>query len=266
MSSEIDMARQCGSNITVDGSTLGPLGSAEYEEQVLTVLTSLLMFETGRAVINDIWSRPSRRLRIIPDCNLNHTAFTQAHTRRDARNATQAGEPQRNAFGVVGRHLPRGTGLGGNVDIHYMPMTHAMDIVAYDSPCPLPVYPGFDRHEGLLHELVHAARTLRGLLNRRRAPDKMDNWEEFFAVLVANVYASERGRPLRANHYRTTPLPAQNRDRWIRVPLYRQQIERMMRQQPDLSRRLSAIDTEFNPFRQIAPVQPAGHAGTANGR
>jgi hypothetical protein len=54
----------------------------------------------------------------------------------------------------------------------------------------------------LLHEMVHAVRMLYGQLLQAPTWDKgYDNEEEFFAVLVANIYMAEAGKGrLRANH------------------------------------------------------------------
>ena len=51
--------------------------------------------------------------------------------------------------------------------------------------------------------MTHATRQMEGLLNNGATlSDGYDNQEEFIAILVANILASEKGRPgdLRANH------------------------------------------------------------------
>src|SRR5262249_21765490 len=60
----------------------------------------------------------------------------------------------------------------------------------------------------LLHELVHGLRIQRGQFLRMPTWDKgYDNEEEFFAVLLANIYMSETGKTrLRADHHGQSKL------------------------------------------------------------
>jgi hypothetical protein len=60
-----------------------------------------------------------------------------------------------------------------------------------------------DKDDQLLHELVHALREMRGELNQIPTDDKAwDNEEEFFAILVTNIYLSELGKKyLQGNHH-----------------------------------------------------------------
>jgi hypothetical protein len=102
-----------------------------------------------------------------------------------------------------------GTGLGSDVEIHYNPHPPAGPI----STCPddgrkwtngCPLYEGADhgKDDQLFHELVHAVRELRGEFNQILTWDKdWMNEEEFFAVLLTNIYLSERGKKnLRGNY------------------------------------------------------------------
>lgn len=62
----------------------------------------------------------------------------------------------------------------------------------------------------LVHELVHALRDVRGqLLQVPTRSKNYDNEEEFFAILVQNVYASEKGMTiLRHDHHGNAALPS----------------------------------------------------------
>src|SRR5262249_50212980 len=58
----------------------------------------------------------------------------------------------------------------------------------------------------MLHELVHALREMRGQMYQVPTLDKgYDNEEEYFAILVANIYMSEQGKKNRrkARHSHT---------------------------------------------------------------
>jgi hypothetical protein len=61
--------------------------------------------------------------------------------------------------------------------------------------------------EVLFHELVHACRELRGVLYRSGVNGGFDNEEEYLAVVIDNIYLSEKGQTqLRASHYGHTIL------------------------------------------------------------
>ena len=74
----------------------------------------------------------------------------------------------------------------------------------------LRMYPGWGPDEVLFHEMVHAARLLGfdsyradAKVRERMIHDGYDDEEEYFAVLVANIYISEKGKPytsLRKGH------------------------------------------------------------------
>src|ERR1700687_285924 len=59
------MPRPFGQNIIIDGTSLHGGAATVYESDVDRELTLLLAFQTGLAVINEIWSKP-RHLRVLP--------------------------------------------------------------------------------------------------------------------------------------------------------------------------------------------------------
>jgi hypothetical protein len=69
--------------------------------------------------------------------------------------------------------------------------------------------PGLDTDEVLFHELLHAARRIHGVPTALQAVDKSyTNEEEFIAVVLSNIYLSEKGkRQYRAGHSNLTTLP-----------------------------------------------------------
>ena len=61
--------------------------------------------------------------------------------------------------------------------------------------------PGRDGDEILLHELVHGLSSLVGrLADSMAGPAGYSNLEEFTAIVISNLYASETNRPLRNDH------------------------------------------------------------------
>jgi hypothetical protein len=121
--------------------------------------------------------------------------------------------------------------------------------------------PGQGRDEVLLHELIHVYMGQRGLSSPQQLrtgglPNRVQEFDivdDFFAVMLTNVYASERGRPLRRNHNDFLPLnqtAEQVRNDRSFAPFF-QSLERVL---PALVRELEQIVTPFNPWR----VHPAG--------
>jgi hypothetical protein len=113
-----------------------------------------------------------------------------------------------------------GTGRGTDAEMHYMPSKIQEDgevpLCPRDGtssgPCRLGRGHAARMPDNVLvHELVHALRYMRGVLNMVPTLDKeYDNEEEFFAILVANIYMSETGRTLfLASHHSYDALPAE---------------------------------------------------------
>jgi hypothetical protein len=92
-----------------------------------------------------------------------------------------------------------GTGLGADVELNYHPAAFRQMIKNTGR-----VGIGFGPGEYLYHELVHALRTMAGLYLDENVPERldMDNFEEFCAILAANIYRSARGfTRLRLDHH-----------------------------------------------------------------
>ena len=86
-----------------------------------------------------------------------------------------------------------GTGRGADIVLFYSPeewRNNASGVAA----------PSFEPDEVLFHELVHVSRQFRGALTGVPVSDKkagFGNQEEFLATTIANLYLSEKGKPLR---------------------------------------------------------------------
>jgi hypothetical protein len=119
---------------------------------------------------------------------------------------------------------------------------------------------GLTDEEVLVHELVHAMREMEGKFNpiTLLEPDKAyDNVEEFYAILVANVFMSERGeKQMRKDHQDVKHPPkaawsssagflsdATNR-KWVK--------QFCLFEEPTLARQIAALTTSpFNPIREF---------------
>jgi hypothetical protein len=92
-----------------------------------------------------------------------------------------------------------GTGLGTSYVLYYTP---------YYLGESRPTGPGYGADEVLFHELIHGLNSIKGNLRLTGgAPDGFDGLEEFTAILLTNLYTSQRGGVLRYDHRGHTPLP-----------------------------------------------------------
>ena len=130
--------------------------------------------------------------------------------------------------------LTFGTGNGSNSLVEYHPATwrqmmknkHRLD-------------PGAGPGEILFHELVHSMRELNGkFVNQGVAENSdMDDFEEFCAVLAANLYRQERGfKVLRESHlgYTAVPGPRRFTMSWPLKDGKRQTVTEIITPDPDL--------------------------------
>jgi hypothetical protein len=242
--------RQFGPNITIDGRHL-PRMQSLYEAQVNDALLSIMMFRTGRAVIEYVWSAP-HRLRIVPYLAADQNADATA----EAHPATMRGRP---VYSNGRRVAGVGTGRGTRVVIHYTPWLFPTEVlprwdpiatrnwIRRRNPPPRRVDAGDEMDEVLLHELVHASEDMRGLLDASPLGHGFDSVTEFHAILVANLLARERSRPARQDHSgnQSAPSPTalfpDENEFWRRVETFRQR-------HAALAAALAEIDVEGNPF------------------
>jgi hypothetical protein len=237
--------------IEIDGSSLGEGAAAPYEQAVSRILYDISVSgQAGRAVLGPFRNRElARPLRIVPGNrpntvpNIDPAATEQAFTAQ-AANTVPAGVP------IVGRGqiLAIGTGGGLHALMHFSPRgVHAR------------------ADQVLLHELVHAIRFIRGQNVTYGLGHHFDNWEEFFAVLVEDIYLSELHRPVRRGHqgvgtrpgnpasFATRPGHGGPAARNVLDQEYAHLIEQFIRSDPALSADLAAVPSQFNPIRDHLP-------------
>jgi hypothetical protein len=243
------MSQHFGPNIIVDGSSLGAAAQRHYEAEVMQQLTQILMTQTGRAVIAEIWAT-RRRLRIVPRPQNERNADSRP---LNIRAAFAPGSPVRS--GSDGRVLPalgRGTGRGSRSEIRYTPFRFAADT----GPGQPEIDPGAERGAILLHEMVHSLQQMAGGEVRAKWPG-MDTSSEFNAILVTNIYSSERWRTARSHHHGFTPAVDPTGSG---VDAGLGELRKCL---PGLVARLALIDTQFNPFFERRPGIPAPAAASA---
>lgn len=159
---------------TVDGTgnTFG--SAADHEQNVEKLLERLMQSQVGHAVFRKIVSHGV--VRIEP---YDYTKFPPKYG-------------PCNALALGTRHQEKvASGL------HRAATKVAFSLSTWRATSPCVNGPGSHGDEVLLHELVHAMRVLGGDAREVKLTGKLQNYhfeEEFFAILVTNIYLSEIGR------------------------------------------------------------------------
>lgn len=205
--------------------------------------------DSSRAVLNSI-AQTGRSVTIRPGAN-------KSQTDQDPTNWANA-TPQGAGILSCANTAPlpgmtAGTGTGSSTIVHYVPQDWPM----YNS-----IKPGEDRDEVLLHELVHALRSMRGQLLCAATPQpqisaskgttvQYDTFEEFVAILVTNIYRSENKRPnLRLDHQGFRPLPTELTTSNGFRGMFAKQISKMVNEMGLLCFDLAQVNCQFNPLRE----------------
>jgi len=196
-------------NIVIDGSSV-------YERSVVTQLDRAWSTWTGWAVLLGI-IEAGKTVRIVPlsVAKQKKLGENKAYTSAKSGTVNRPRRPRPCTSGIDASNSPRDerfprtdklnlpcTGQDDIVEVHYSPDGFEPSI----SNCSKSATwvrrpPMFARNSGpddaLVHELVHALRVLRGKYLQLPTRSKAyKNEEEFFAILVQNVYASEKGMPI----------------------------------------------------------------------
>ena len=119
--------------------------------------------------------------------------------------------------------------------------------------------------ESLFHELVHAFRYVTEKGSKRKGPlnpylptalknyPEYDIVEDFFAVLIANIFASETGRPLRANHDDLEALPSHlsTNESFLAVEEYARLVRQFCVDHTSVSQQFRDVPSAFNPIKEV---------------
>lgn len=218
--------KQYANTIFIDGSAPSRLPDGRvftpdvtqaphYETQVASVLDSIRNSIAGEVLIRELMRGGlGKNLRIIPipvkdasavPVNVNGASPYNQPLRLPGDNPST---PQVERAGQVrtgndGKPI-LGTGEGSNVTVHYSPLTWLEDTLRTGRVS------NFMPDDVLYHELFHALRIMHGIVQTMDMGNsdhtaRYGNTEEFYAVLVTNIYLSERnskegrGQALRGN-------------------------------------------------------------------
>jgi hypothetical protein len=161
-----------------------------YELLVFEQVVRVLQARTGRIVLDHIRRRSERSMTIIP-----YTDVSKSHVNANAT--------------PVAPHplMTRGRRPGWDTEVRYSPNDWVPADPAFIAAIGLPQHwsgPGTDPDELLLHEMIHGLRQMCGRSNPSTVPNQpaYDTFEEFFAIVICNIYRSELKRVgLRSDHH-----------------------------------------------------------------
>jgi len=258
LSIKIDGSRMIVKNRTGQSvatqSDLNPVLRTAFENEVHDLLNqNIHSSQVGYHVLTEIWGDTVWILPQSPDFLDAETDYPG--TARDAYGkgqhvgvSTYNLDTDRFEKQIIEKSL--GTGKGTGALILFSPRWWSSD-----------QGPGSLADEMLLHELVHALRINEG---RYRAASTVnspvdrcyDNVEEFYAIMVANIFMSERGKGrLRANHKGFDDLIYSGRvddltDSAAFYKTYKDDITTFCQEMSTLSYWLNKIEVDFNPIRE----------------
>jgi hypothetical protein len=228
-----------------------------HENQMLGAFREILTRASGKALLEE--TRGGRRIDVLPMdfvdtaeewIKYHDNAIASSNNKHSSVIGMYAGTDE-DGDNVVG------SGRGAKVQIFYSPERLKTKTA------------GFLPDEVLYHEMVHAVRALKGLQTlgfSMKTKNGYDNMEEFVAVVVTNVYMSEKKQTqLRSGHGRgvlTEP------EKFLDSPLVpapgaRGLLNIFRSKQRGFFDALAKIDAnsaKFNPFRQFAEETVRAHS------
>ena len=231
-------------NIQILGDELGGSAATEYERNVVGALDTIQLNRVGSAVFTGL----TRSLTIRPYTGTRPNGTASAvstpasgvldHRRYRCDNAapiTNNGNPARYT-----------TGGGTGSVIRFSPSQWMTSGVADSRRVSIAAAGRTD--EVLFHETTHAIHQMAGQMNCSDAPPGFDTKDEFWAILLTNIYCSAWNRPLRRDHHgHTTISLTAARELFGR---YSTMIDWMCVGMPAVTRAIARIDwIAFNPVR-----------------
>ena len=252
---------QACKNITISGDefTSGFLGlhwfpsanssanKSHYENDVVAGLTRLVKTYIGWCVINEIFFLSTRKMLIIPyKPTPTGGAFNATATADDLRAATMKDTTALSGTGQLPAPDDRvvGTGTGSDTTIRFSPSIFA-------GVAGAPTGPGATPDEILLHEMLHGLRHMMGRAVKEGVVGSpgMDNYEEFAAIVVSNMFRSERGlTQLRKDHHGFIPLTGTLASTAGFKSAFSSYLTYMSMEQPRFCHNLRQAGLAFNPF------------------
>jgi len=176
------------------------LETSQHVSAVQSWLDQIKQWRTGRALLAEIRASEDHDVRIVPFRGDGRRAYEVMENDVAGTARWRLVDPYK--FGDV----RTGRGIGSDSLIEFTP----------DAFTKTPATgPGQVPDEVLFHELIHASRTMRGVVRPGFVNQDYDDYEEYLAIALANIYLSEKGQTvLRADHY-TARLTGWTRNNFI---------------------------------------------------
>ncbi|MEI9984978.1 MAG: M91 family zinc metallopeptidase [Aliidongia sp.] len=253
-------------HLTIDGTgTKSYASPSQYQHAVLPLLERMYQTRTGRAVFHEFTRHPSNRppihlMMITPYEAVQLNAYAEA---KDLLHATLKGQVERSGangqmlLDAQGKSIT-GQGGGSDSDVSFTPVIWTK----YCNQNKHAHRSGAQPDEILFHEMTHATRQMRGVFDPQPLGFLYDTEEEFFAILLANIYASETGRSLdlRSDHHTFEHLTTDTNATFLPkkdASDYRYRlVEKLIRQEPKMAHELNMLKhVSFNPIRRYHELQ-----------
>ena len=258
----------------IDGAELESKDAVrDYELSVKLTLDRIQRSDTGSAVLGAI-KRAGQPLLILPYTKEAEKVTGACNAYAAPGDTVKAGaknQPILSGKKVLTENnllkrllkLPQeplaGTGEGSDSFIRFSPGMWGFGGACY------PGMPGASPSEILLHEMLHSYRQMRGdsyALPTIGGRLQYDNLEEFFAIVVTNIFVSDPSNPtpnrtLRADHWGFQPLAAaQTTSKGFLAQKGNQNlIGKIVADEAGLALDLKEIKATFNPVREyISPT------------
>jgi hypothetical protein len=225
-----------------DGEIKVSGSSAAYEEEISRIVTNALLTSvTGRAVATKIKAH-------------GEVLITDDYPGIDSSDINSEFDPSRTSknLAIVGYH-PHNHRLN-TTEVRFNGQLITQNQLRYIHRHS----PGQRPDEILCHELLHAGRYLGGDFHKIPIPSMpdYDNEEEYFAVLVTNIYSSEKGRDftsLRKSHkMRYRPEMTQIEEKpfiFLTEDDNLRLITKFCKQHPVIAPMIAKATANFNPIR-----------------
>ncbi len=230
--------------------------SKAYRSEVERVLARMKTTESAKSLFKHINSKPHWML-ISPFKPTKKDPVNAYAAARDANayappgHVTSTLKIEIPGFGTLELPFGFGTGEGSRVDIRYHPATwHELNKRMKH------IQPGAGPGELLFHEMVHGYRQQSGLFRyseKVTGEVEMTSVEEFYAIVAANVYRSERGfSKLRNDHWGFKPIKDGRKDSASYYNHYKQYMDKWFTEQKDFCMDMAKVKAKFNPFLEAA--------------
>jgi len=258
---------------------------AAYETSVLVLLNRIYGTQVGRALFREIEGpgrstvtiRPAEkegRGKLLPTSEKKATASTSRVDIFELCTLPRKRMPNERPCSQSEQVRPPGWTPGhivtrpGNYDaeIRFTPRMFA-DLLATSKR----LHPGAEPDEILVHEMVHAVRIIMNLASgsASQLDYKYENEDEFYAFLIANIYASETFRIMKCN-YLTPDVCALTDEEFLtetssdkKTALHFRLVRQLVSQMPVLTNALRLIHCSFNPIRRYYEIMAKKGGGTA---